>query len=114
MTVPGVSPLVLASLRGQKEAVVALKTISTLSFMVLIAARHLLLVELEGVGAIDAKPPACGWLPGRRCMRNIRVRWGAAAERQANGSWVCGFVLVEQVTSVWVKSQRAFALAEWR
>src|SRR3989442_11454246 len=45
-TVPGVSPLICASLRGQNEAAVTLKAIKNLSFMVLISSRHALIVEL--------------------------------------------------------------------
>src|SRR2546427_2973977 len=45
-TVPGVSPLICASLRGQNGAAVTLKAMSIPSFMGLISSRHALVVEL--------------------------------------------------------------------
>src|SRR5258708_8446885 len=51
MTVPGGGTPACTSVRGQKDAVVTVKAINTLSFMFLSGPRHLLRVKLKG-GAI--------------------------------------------------------------
>src|SRR5712692_9162002 len=90
-TVPGVSPLVCASLRGQNDAAVAAKPINILSFMGFEPLTALVTCETQSWS--DLLAPSL-W------MGNFHVSWGTAAESYANGSLVWPFAVFHHDTPV--------------
>src|SRR5260370_35630262 len=89
MTVPGVSPLVCASLGGQNGAAVTTKPTSILSFMGSNSSRYWLTGELE-MGRTHSRPATGTWSGCRNAVSEFRLGRASGAGRECDRSAFLG------------------------